>query len=210
LQVHLTVTLIYDLDEEVPPNVPDRHSKFRKTSRKEKLVVQTRSSSMKLKRPPQDSVARKPSSKNSEEETKNRVYRVKSKKHKKKKHKSKKKKRVKRKQKANSKWKRHRSKNTKQERSAEGKSKDSSSRLKIIREVEELRSTKELRSTEDRKVASEEPELELITLPAPKTSEGPGLIPPAVLSISAVVPPPPDEVRITEDDDENVVVLPKF
>jgi hypothetical protein len=51
--------LIYDLDEEVPPNVPD----CRKTSRKEKSVVQTRSSSMELKRPPQDSVARKPSSK---------------------------------------------------------------------------------------------------------------------------------------------------
>jgi hypothetical protein len=55
--------LIYDLDEEVPPNVPDRLSKFGRTSRKEKLVVQTRSSSLKLKRPPQDSVARKPSSK---------------------------------------------------------------------------------------------------------------------------------------------------
>jgi hypothetical protein len=52
--------------------------------------------------------------------------------------------------------------------------------------------------------------LELITLPAPKTSQGPGLIPPAVPSISAVVPPPPDEVRITEDDDENVVELPNF
>jgi hypothetical protein len=63
VQVHLTVTLIYDLDEEVPPNVPDRHSKSRKTSRKEKPAVQTRSSSMKLKRPPQDSVARKPYSK---------------------------------------------------------------------------------------------------------------------------------------------------
>jgi hypothetical protein len=64
VQVHLTVTLIYDLDEEVPPtNVPDRHSKSRKTSRKEKPAVQTRSSSIKLKRPPQDSVARKPYSK---------------------------------------------------------------------------------------------------------------------------------------------------
>jgi hypothetical protein len=92
----------------------------------------------------------------------------------------------------------------KQERSTEGKSKDSSSRWKIIRELEELR------STEARKLSSEEPELELITLPAPKTSEGPGLIPPAVPSIFAVVPPPPDELHITEDDDDNVVELPKF
>ena len=76
--------------------------------------------------------------------------------------------------------------------------------MKTIREFEALR------STEARKLSSEEPELELITLPAPKTSEGPGLIPPAVPSISAVVPPPPDEVRITEDDDENVVELPNF
>jgi hypothetical protein len=214
VQVHLTVTLIYDLDEEVPPNVPDRHSKFRKTSRKEKPAIQTRSSSMKLKRPPQDSVARKPSSKDQIPRKKQRTEstvsssrkdkKSKSKKHKKKKHKSKKKKRGKRKYKANSNRKRHRSQNRKQERSAEGKSKDSSSRLKIIREL------KELRSTEARKLSSEEPELELITLPAPKTSEGPGLIPPAVPSISAVVPPPPGELRITEDNDENVVALPKF
>jgi hypothetical protein len=52
--------------------------------------------------------------------------------------------------------------------------------------------------------------VELITLPAPKTSEGPGLIPPAVQSIFSVVPPPPDELHITEDDDDNVVELPKF
>jgi hypothetical protein len=81
--------------------------------------------------------------------------------------------------------------------------------LKIIQEVKELRSTEELRAIEVRQLSSEEP-LELITLPAPKTSEGPGLIPPAVPSISAVVPPPPDEVGITEDDDENVVELPNF
>jgi hypothetical protein len=137
VQVHLTVTLIYDLVEEVPPNVPDRHSKSRKTSRKEKPAVQTRSSSMKLKRPPQDSVARKPSSKDQIPRKKQKIEstvvsssrkdkKPKSKKHKKKKHKSKKKKRGKRKHKVNSNRKRHRSKNTKQGHSAEGKSKDSS------------------------------------------------------------------------------------
>ena len=218
MQVYLTVTLIYDL-EKVLPNAPDRHSKSRKTSRKEKPAVRTRSSSIKLKRPPQDSVARKPSAKDEIPRKKQKTERTvsssrkdekpKSKKHKKKKHKSKKKKRGKRKHKANSKRKRHRTKNTKQERSAEGKSKDSSSRSKIIQEVEDLRSTEELRAIEVKQLSSEEP-LELITLPAPKTSEGPGLIPPAVPSISAVVPPPPDEVRITEDDDENVVELPNF
>jgi hypothetical protein len=92
----------------------------------------------------------------------------------------------------------------KQGRSAEGKSKDSSSRSNTIPEIEELR------STEARKLSSEEPESERITLPAPKTSEGPGLIPPAVPSIFAEVPPPPDELHITGDDDDNVVELPKF
>jgi hypothetical protein len=159
VQVHLTDTLICDLDEEVPPNVPDRHSKFRKTSRKEKPAVQTRSSSMKLKRPPQDSVARKPSLKDQIPRKKQKTEstlssswkdkKPKSKKHKKKKHKSKKKKSGKRKHKANSKRKRHRSKNKKQERSAEGKSKDSS--LRSIREIEELRSTEAI------KLSSEEP-----------------------------------------------------
>jgi hypothetical protein len=172
--------LIYDLDEEVPPNVPDRHSKSRKTSRKEKPAVQTRSSSMKLKRPPQDSIARKPSSKDQiprkKQKTESTVpssrkdKKPKSKKHKKKKHKSKMKKRGKRKHKANSKRKRHRSKSMKQGRSAEGKSKDSSSRSKTIPEIEESQVTKQksLRSTEARKLSSEEPESEQITLPAPK------------------------------------------
>jgi hypothetical protein len=152
--------LIYDLDEEVPPNVPDRLSKFGRTSRKEKSVVQTRSSSLKLKRPPQDSVARKPSSKDQilrkKQKTESTVSsswkdkKPKSKKHKRKKHKSKKKERGKRKHKANSKRKRRRSKNTKQGQSVEGKSKDSSSRSKIIQEVEDLRSTEELRAIEVR------------------------------------------------------------
>jgi hypothetical protein len=122
--------LIYDLDEGVPPNVPDCHSKSRKTSRKEKPAVQTRSSSMKLKCPPQNSVAGKPSLKDQIPRKKKKTEytmsssrkdkKPKSKKHKKKKHKSKKKKRGKRKHKANSKRKRHRSKNTKQGGSAEG------------------------------------------------------------------------------------------
>jgi hypothetical protein len=208
--------LIYHL-EKVLPNAPDRHSKSRKTSRKEKPPVRTRSFSTKLKRPPQDLVARKASAKDEIPRKKQKTEptvsssrkdeKPKSKKHKKKKHKSKKKKRGKRKHKGNSKQKRHGSKDTKRGRSAKGKSKDSSSHSKRIPEIKVSKVAKQ--KVEARQLPYEKPESVQTTLPAPDTSAAPGLIPP-LPSISVVVPPPPDELHITEDNDVSVVELPKF